>query len=138
MAAKIPDALQMRSLKYRGSTDAAKDAVAQALLAADRRSEAILLFDGRPEAPVLQEERAWAIQTGVAFHLLGLSRLGVEITPADWQACAAVAEKAERWMDARQCYVLLEDEAGLERIAEHLPPSLRPVPNEPSEPAAGA
>lgn len=123
---KIPHALEMRSLKYEGSGDAAKDAVAKALMETGRRSEALLLYEGRPQVPFLQEELAWAVEQGVAFHLLALARLGVEIPPTAWTACAKAAEKAARWLDARQCFEALEDEEGLARIADHLPPSVRP------------
>ena len=128
MSPSIPDALAMRALKYGSASDAQKDAVAGALRQAGRRAEALLLFEGRPEAPFLREELAWAVEHGVAFHLLALARLGVPVRRDDYAACAVAAEKAGRWMDARQCHVALEDAAGLARIAPHLPESLRPEP----------
>ena len=128
MPSKIPHALQMRALKYGGGSEAAKDAVAAALLQAGRRSEAILLYEGRPDAPFLRGEVEWAVSEGVAFHLLALARLGVAIDGAAYAACAAAAEAKGRWMDARQCYVALEDAEALARIAEHLPASLQPEP----------
>ena len=124
---KIPSALEMRELKYGDMTDDDRDAVARELREADRRSEAILLFDGRPDASFLREERNWAEREGAAFHLKALEQLGMEISPEVWTACAAAAERKARWMDARSCYLTLEDEAALARIAEHLPESLRPV-----------
>ncbi len=127
---KIPNALEMRDLKYGDRTDAERDALAITLREADRRSEALLLFEGRPDAPFLREERVWAEEQGAAFHLRSLDLMGVEIPPASWQACAATAERRERWMDARTCYEALGDDEAIAKIAEHLPPSLRPASEE--------
>jgi hypothetical protein len=127
---RIPHALDMRSYKYGNRPDAERDAVAETLLAEGRRSEAILLFEGRPDHPVLQTERTWAIEEGSAFHLAALRRLGVEITEEDLRRCAAAAEPRGRWMDAQSCYLQLGEEAEIRRIAEHLPEPLRPAPPE--------
>ena len=72
---RIPDALEMRSYKYGSRSEAEKDALAQTLRAEGRRSEAVLLFDGRPDHPFLQEEETWASDAGHAFHLLALKRI---------------------------------------------------------------
>ncbi len=117
----------MKALKYGDRPDAEKDAVAEALIEAGRRSEALLLFDGRPEHPLLQEEKRWALEEGSAFHLFALRRLGVPITAEDLGVCARAAEPKGRWLDARLCYVELDQEDDIRRIAEHLPPSLRPA-----------
>ena len=54
----IPNALEMQAWKYAGRPEGQTDALAGRLRAAGRRSEAILLFDGRPEHPFLKEEIA--------------------------------------------------------------------------------
>ena len=118
--AKIPHALVMRSLKYGDRPDAEKEAVADELRGEDRRSEAILLFERRPDHPFLAEERRWAIQEGQAFHLLALRRMKVAVSEEDLRSCADVAESKGRWLDARNIWVLLEDKAALKRIAPHL------------------
>lgn len=131
---RIPSAFEMKALKYGNRPDAEKDRVAEALIAAGRRSEALLLFDGRPEHPLLQTEKQWGLEEGSAFHLLALRRLGVPITAEDLTICARSAERKGRWLDARLCWADLEQEDEIRRIAEHLPPSLRP--DEPEAEAA--
>lgn len=124
--AKIPTALAMRELKYGQSTEEARDAVAQSLRSAGRRIEAVLLFDGRPDAPFLTEEISWALSEGNAFHLLSIQRLGREISADQFRDCARAACDRGRWMDARQCYLATGDEPSLLEIADQLPQSLRP------------
>lgn len=121
----IPNALVMQNLKYGDAPPAERDAVAARLRELGRRSEAVLLFEGRPEHPFLSEEVEWAIGEGAAYHLLSLQSLGVEVPQDAFRRCAAAAEARSRYMDARTCYVALEDTAGLQRINAHLPPSLR-------------
>jgi hypothetical protein len=133
---QIPDALVMRELKYGQAPEAEKERVAGVLRAAGRRTEALLLYEGRAGHGALRNERDHAISNGRVFPLQTLMRLGVEVTPDHLRACAAAAEKNGRWMDARTCYVLLKDEAAVRRIADHLPKSLVPPP--PPEPPAPA
>ena len=125
-ASRIPDALEMRELKYGGRSDEEKDRVADALRAAGRRSEALLLYEGRPEHPSLKEEKRWALEEGVSFHLMALRRIGVTVTDEDLRVCALAAERKGRYLDARQCWVALGEDGEVERIAEHLPEGLRP------------
>jgi len=122
----IPDALAMKSLKYGNHTDAERDAVAERLREAGRRSEALLLFQGRPDHPFLAEERRWAIEEGAAFHLLSLRRMGAAVSDDDLRVCARSAEGRGRWMDARLCHAALGDDEGLRRVAPHVPEGLRP------------
>jgi hypothetical protein len=124
----FPDALRMRALKYGDSSDAEKDAVAERLRADGRHSEAILLFQGRPEHPFLAAEQAWAVAEGDAFHLQSLARMGRPVPAEDFRACAQAAEAKGRWMDARAAWLAAGDEAAVRRIAAHLPPSLVPPP----------
>jgi hypothetical protein len=123
---KIPTALAMRELKYGDHSEAERDAIMAQLLAEDRRAEAILFFEGRPEHPGLRQEVQWAVQEGNAFHLLSVQRIGREVTPGEFEDCARAATERGRWMDARLCYLALGDEDALGAIAEHLPPALRP------------
>lgn len=133
----IPDALQMKALKYGSRPDAEKDRVAEALRAAGRRSEALLLFQGRGDHPFLREEKAWAVEHGVSFHLSSLERLGVPVTDDDYRVCGQAAEHAGRWLDARRCWERLEDDEGLRRVAPHVPEGLRPQAPEDGPEAAG-
>lgn len=127
---RFPDALEMRTYKYGSRSDADKDRLAKALRDAGRRSEAVLLFQGRADHPFLDEEEAWAVEVGHAFHLLALQRLRREVAPDTFRRCAAAAEQAGRWMDARTCYAELGLEDEIRRIADHLPERLRPAPPE--------
>ncbi len=121
----LPNALRMQDLKYGDAPDAERDATASRLRELGRRSEAVLLFEGRPEHPFLAEEVSWAVSEGAAFHLLGLQTLGVTIPEDAFRQCGEAAEHKGRFMDARTCFVALEDTAALQRINGHLPLSLR-------------
>src|SRR5689334_18625002 len=118
----IPDALEMKRVKYAKDVPVAdKDRVARALRAAGRRSEALLLYDGRSDDPALKEDLAWAVAEGASFTLSSLKRMGVPVTDEQLRACAENAEKKERWFDALRCYERLQDAAALERVKSHLP-----------------
>lgn len=121
----VPNAFAMQTLKYGDSSAADRDAVAARLRELGRRSEAVLLFEGRPDHPFLSEEVEWAVSEGAGFHLLSLRGLGMEIPADAWQRCGARAEERARYMDARTCYVAIEDTGSLRRINAHLPASLR-------------
>lgn len=123
---RIPNAIAMRSLKYGSASREEREAAAEALRAAGRRPEAILLFEGDGTHPFLVEERDWAAAEGAGFHLLSILRMGAPVEESHLRACAEAAEARGRWMDARSCWLELGDEAAVARIAEHLPPSLRP------------
>lgn len=132
---EIPDALKMRELKYGEGGDATRDEVASRLLAQGRRSEAILLYEGRGGHPFLAAERDWAVSAGDAFHLVSVRRLGCPVGPEHLRACAEAAEARGRWMDARNAWMQLGEGAAVARIAPHLPPSLRPPPVASGEPS---
>src|SRR5690349_20303830 len=105
----IPDALEMKRVKYAPDTSPeGKDRVAAALRAAGRRSEALLLYEGRPDHPSLQEDLAWAVAEGASFTLSSLKRMGVAITDEQLRACAEHAEAKGRWYDAFRCYERLQ------------------------------
>ncbi len=118
----FPDALEMRRLKYDPkTTPEERDRMSAALRAVSRRVEAILLYEGRPDAPALKEDLAWAVSAGASFYLTNLKRMGVSVPDDAFRACAEAAERHERWFDAQRCYAALSDEVGLERVKPHLP-----------------
>lgn len=118
----LPDALEMRRLKYGANVPTAdKDAVAEALRAEGRVSEALLLFEGRPDHPSLQADLRDAVRHGLGWRLLALRRLGVKVSDDDVRACAGAAEGAGRWFEAHRCYSVLGDAEAVARIAPQLP-----------------
>jgi hypothetical protein len=128
---RIPNALQMRQLKYGRSDPAERDRVAKTLRELGRHAEALLLYEGRVDHPFVREEMKRAADHGEAFPLLLLRKMGASIAPEQFRTCAEAAERKERWLDARQAWLALGDEAAVRRIAEHLPPSLAPAPPPP-------
>jgi len=125
---RIPNALEMRELKYGDAQDAEKDRAAEELRQLGRRAEAILLFQGRGDHPFLADEARWAVGEGNGFHLLSLARLGRPVAEQEFRACAQAAEQRGRWMEARLCYLEIGDDAAILRIREHLPAALQPDP----------
>lgn len=118
----LPNALDMRRLKFgTGSTDAERDRVAAALRAEGRLEEAVLLYESRPTHPDVKQDLATAVREGRAFILFLLRRMGAEVTDADLRACATAAEGVGRWLDAHRCYTALADAEALARIAPNLP-----------------
>ncbi len=132
----IPDALAMRNLKYGDAPAAERDRVAGVLRSAGRRTEALLLYEGRSQHESLVSLRDHAITHGLAFPLLALRRMGGEVTEAHLRGAAEAAEKGGRWLEARQLRLALGDTAALERLAPHLPESLRPPPAAPAPASA--
>ena len=100
--------------------------MAEVLVREGRRSESLLLYEGRPDHPALRGEALWAVSEGVASHLLAIRRMGREVTEHELRDCARAAEDRGRWMDARNCYLALGDEEAIRKIAEHLPDALKP------------
>lgn len=119
---KFPDALEMRRLKYDpGVTDAERDAMAMKLAEAGRTSEALLLYERRPQHPALQAAAKAAIKDGNAFRLFSIRRMGVPVTEEQLRHCGANAEAKDRWYDAHRVWTELKDEAGLARAREKMP-----------------
>jgi hypothetical protein len=118
----IPDALEMTRLKY--GPDVApedRDRTAAALRAQGRRSEALLLYEGRPDHPAVAEELEWAVREGAAFTLVQVNRFGFPVTDAHRRACAEAAERKGRLYDAHRLYETLGDAAALERVRAAIP-----------------
>ena len=125
----VPDALAMKRIKYDPSVPAAeRDRWAAVLRAAGRRSEAILLYEGRGSDPALRQDVDWAVENGASFTLGTLRKMGVEISDEKLRACARNAEAKERWFDAHRCYERLGDAEALARVKEHLPGFALAVP----------
>jgi hypothetical protein len=132
----IPDALAMRTLKFGGAPEEERERAAELLRAAGRRTEALLLYEGRGSHPALRAARDHAVMHGLGFHLLSLRRLGAEVTPEHLKAGAQSAERAGRYMEARLLHLALGDTEAVRRIAAHLPASMvPPPPPEPTGPA---
>jgi hypothetical protein len=126
----IPDALTMKRIKYDPTVPVAeRDKWAAILRAAGRRSEAILLYDGRGSDPALRQDVEWAVANGASFTLGTLRRMGVEISDDKLRACAQNAEAKGRWYDAHRCYERLADAEALARVKEHLPGFSLAVPD---------
>jgi hypothetical protein len=122
MARPIPDALEMTEVKYGADVSPAdRDRVAEALRAQGRRSEALLLYEGRADHPSVAADLAWAVSEGAAFMLFQIRRLGFAVTDDQRRACAAAAEAKERWYDAFRLHEVLGDAAALERVRERIP-----------------
>jgi hypothetical protein len=117
----IPDALLMTHLKYGGGTTEEKDRVAEALRKAGRRTEALLLYEGRADHPAVKQDLAWAVREGAAFTLFQIRRLGYPVTDDERRACAAAAEARERWFDAHRLYEVMGDAEALERVRARIP-----------------
>ena len=120
--APLPNALEMRRLKFTNPGDEAeKNRVASALRAAGRLEEAVLLYEGRPTHGDVAGDRDTAVREGRAFILFLLRRMGADVDDAHLRACAGAAEAAGRWLDAHRCYTTLADADALARIAPNLP-----------------
>lgn len=126
----VPDALAMRRLKYGEATDAEREAVAESLIAADRLAEAWLLYERRPEASTVARLKREALQRGQTFLLLAMRRAGSDVSDAELTSAAKTAEAAGRFLDARHAWVALGAKDELARIADELPPRLRPAADE--------
>jgi hypothetical protein len=118
----VPDALEMTRLKYgEGVSEAERDRAAEALRAQGRRTEALLLYEGRADHPSVAEDLRFAIREGAAFTLFQVRRLGHPVTDDQRRACAAAAEARGRWFDAHRLYEVLGDAAALERVRQQIP-----------------
>lgn len=126
----VPDALAMRRLKYGEASDAEREAVAKALIEADRLAEAWLLYERRPDAPQVGTLRKEALRRGQTFLLLAMRRAGSNVSDDELREAARAAESAGRFLDARHVWVALGADDELRRIADQLPPRLRPAPDD--------
>ena len=122
MPAELPNALQLREIKYgEKSTPARKVATAKALLDAGRTAEALDLFLIAGDQDGVAQIRDLAIQEGRPVLLLMLERVGTPLAAELWKAAGDGAAGASRFRDAYRCYQKAGDEKGLEEVREHLP-----------------
>jgi len=122
MPAELPNALQLRQIKYgEKSTPARKVSTANVLLDAGRTAEALDLFLLAGDKDGVSRLRDLAIREGRPILLLILERVGTRLPPEQWKAAAEAAIASSRWRDAYRCYQKAGDEKGLEAVREHLP-----------------
>ncbi|MHC4849011.1 MAG: hypothetical protein ACYTEG_11220 [Planctomycetota bacterium] len=122
MAKGIPDALQMREVKYGEKTQPTQQlALAKTLLEAGRVAEALDLFllAGDEASVTAIHKRACA--EGRPVWLVMIERTGRTITSADWKACGEAALRGERWREAFRAFTMAGDEAGIARAQEEIP-----------------
>ncbi len=122
MGRGLPDALQLREIKYGTKTsDAERCRVARDLAAAGRLAEALDLFllagDEQGEAEI----RRRAIEEGQPLLLLSLRRAGRSVPRDEWLQAGRAAQAARRWREAYRCYVEADDEAALAEVKKALP-----------------
>jgi hypothetical protein len=119
----------MTRLKYGEAAPEEKDRAAEALRAQGRRSEALLLYEGRADHPSVAKDVEWAVREGAAFTLFQARRMGYPLSDEQRRACAAAAEARERWFDAYRLYEVLGDAEALERVRARLPGYVVAVPD---------
>jgi len=122
MARGLPDALQLREIKYGPKTSAAeRSSVARRLAEAGRLAEALDLFLLAGNEAGEAETHRRAVAEGYPVLLLILRRAGRTIPTDEWRQAAQAAGRAGRWRDAFRCYSEAGDEAGLEEVRKMLP-----------------
>jgi hypothetical protein len=122
MANALPDALQLREIKYGQKTsDQQRARVAQQLRDAGRFAEALDLYllAGDEEGVADMERRA--AEDGRPILLVMMQRAGREIPAATWAATGRAALAAGRWREAFRAFSEAGDEDGLAEVREHLP-----------------
>ncbi|MHC4136490.1 MAG: hypothetical protein ACYTDU_00565 [Planctomycetota bacterium] len=122
MARGLPDALQLREIKYGSKTSAEERRnVARRLAEAGRFAEAVDLFLLAGDEEGEAEERRRAVAEGHPVLLLMLRRAGKSVSRDEWRQAAQAAARAGRWREAFRCYTEAGDEAGLAEIRDKLP-----------------
>jgi len=122
MANGMPDALQLREVKYGVKSQSAQQIkLASAMESAGRVAEALDLYLLAGDEDGVQSIRKRAVAEGRPVWLLMAQREGHTVSHDDWKQCAAAAEAAGRLREAYRAYRFAEDEGGLARIHESLP-----------------
>ncbi|MEM8884253.1 MAG: hypothetical protein AAGD14_09305 [Planctomycetota bacterium] len=122
MARGVPDAMQMREIKYGAkTTPAAQQQTAAALLQAGRVAESLDLSILAGDDAAVASIRKRACDEGRPIWLIMIERAHSAIPTDEWRACAEAAFRAERWRDAFRAFTRADDEAGLERVREKIP-----------------
>jgi dienelactone hydrolase len=113
MARGLPDALQLREIKYGPKTSAEeRGRVARRLAEAGRVAEALDLFLLAGDTEGEAEVRRRAVAEGQPLLLVILRRAGRAISKEEWLETARAAVRASRWREAYRCYTEAGDEAG--------------------------
>ena len=122
MARVLPNALQLREIKYGIKTTAAeRSRVARELAEAGRFAEALDLFLLAGDEEGEAESRRRAVEGGHPVLLLTLRRAGRAISCDEWRQAAEAAVRTGRWREAFRCYTEAGDEEGLAAIRDKLP-----------------
>lgn len=122
MARGLPDALQLREIKYGIKTsDAERCRVGRELAAAGRLAEALDLFLLAGDEEGVAELRRRAITEGQPLLLQSLRRAGRAVPKEEWREAGRAAQQARRWREAYRCYTEAGDEAGLAEVQQELP-----------------
>lgn len=122
MARGLPDALQLREIKYGSRTSPEeRRRIARSLAAAGRVAEALDLYLLAGDEEGEAEVRRRAVAEGQPILLLILRRAGRSISRDEWAEAARAAVRAGRWREAYRCFSEAGDEAGLAEIQDKLP-----------------
>ena len=122
MARGLPDALQLREIKYGSKTSLeVRRSVARRMAEAGRFAEALDLFLLAGDEEGEAELRRRANEEGHPILLLILRRAGRNISRDEWRQAAQAAARAGRWREAFRCHTEAGDEEGLAEIREKLP-----------------
>jgi len=122
MAQGLPDALQLRHIKYGAKSQPAQQLqVARAMIAAGRVAEALDLYLITGDEAGIAEIQTRATTEGRPVWLVMIQRAERPVSVADWTACGEAAEKAGRLREAYRAFTMAKDESGLARLEETLP-----------------
>ena len=122
MAQGLPDALQLRHIKYGAKSQPAQQLqVARALIDAGRVAEALDLYLIADDEAGITAIKQRATTEGRPVWLVMIQRAERPVTAADWKACGEAAEKAGRLREAYRAFTMAKDESGLTRLEETLP-----------------
>ena len=122
MAEKLPNALQLREIKF-GEKVTAQQRIgwARRLLGVDRLAEALDLFLIAGDEAGFHEIRDRAIAEGRTVLLVMLERAGHVPTTEQWSAAGEAALGAGRSRDAYRCFLAAANEDGLAKVREQIP-----------------
>jgi hypothetical protein len=122
MANALPDAMQLREIKYgQRTTEQQRLRVAQQLRDAGRLAEALDLYliVGDDEGIAAMQQQA--AKEGRPVLLVMMERAGREIPASTWSAAGKAALADKRWREAFRAFNEAGDEEGLAQVREHLP-----------------
>ena len=122
MPEQLPNALQLREVKYgEKTTPERRRAVAERLLADGRVAEALDCFLILQDEDSIGRIRALAIEEGRPVWLLMIARSERPIGADEWKRTGAAARAAGRLREAWRCYSEAGDEAALDELKAELP-----------------